>query len=98
VAATRRHDGECDDAAARAELHPRRPRVDARRRAPLLAIEVLSPSTRHIDLGLKLARYETAGCPSYRVFDPDEPALTVWDLAEGRYVERAHVAGGTRTP
>lgn len=61
--------------------------------APLLAIEVLSPSTRHIDLGLKRARYETAGCPSYWVFDPAEPALTVWELVDGRYVERAHVTG-----
>ena len=61
--------------------------------APLLAVEVLSPSTRHIDLGLKRARYETAGSPSYWVFDPGEPTLTVWELVQGRYVERAHVTG-----
>ena len=61
--------------------------------APLLAIEVLSPSTRHIDLGLKRARYETAHCPSYWVIDPDEPSLTAWQLEDGRYVEIAHVVG-----
>lgn len=32
--------------------------------APLLAVEVLSPSTRLIDLNLKKARYEIAGCAS----------------------------------
>jgi Uma2 family endonuclease len=62
-------------------------------KAPLLALEVLSPSTRHIDLGLKRARYETAGSPSYWVFDPGEPAMTIWELEHGRYVERAHVTG-----
>jgi Uma2 family endonuclease len=61
--------------------------------APLLAVEVLSPSTRHIDLSLKRARFETAGATSYWVIDPDGPSLTVWELEEGRYVERAHVVG-----
>lgn len=61
--------------------------------APLLAVEVLSPSTRHIDLSLKRARFEAAGAASYWVVDPDGPNLTVWELEEGRYVERAHVVG-----
>ncbi|MFD1506389.1 Uma2 family endonuclease [Georgenia yuyongxinii] len=60
---------------------------------PVLAVEVLSPSTRLIDLHLKRARYEAAGTPSYWVVDPDEPALTAWELIEGRYVRVAHVAG-----
>jgi hypothetical protein len=38
----------------------------------------------------KRARYETAGCPSYWVVDPDQPSITVWEIEEGRYVERAH--------
>jgi Uma2 family endonuclease len=58
--------------------------------APLLAVEVLSVSTRHVDLALKRARYQDAGCPSYWVLDPDVPSLTAWDLHEGRYVEVAH--------
>jgi Uma2 family endonuclease len=59
---------------------------------PLVAVEVLSPSTRHIDLSLKKARYEAAGCPSYWVVDPDAPALTAWELHDGQYVELAQVA------
>jgi Uma2 family endonuclease len=53
--------------------------------APLLAVEILSPSTRLIDLNLKRARYEAAGCPSYWVFDPDRLELTVWELSEDGY-------------
>jgi Uma2 family endonuclease len=61
--------------------------------APLVAIEVLSASTRRIDLMLKRSRYEAAGCPSYWVIDPDEPSLTAWQLRGGEYVEVAHVVG-----
>ena len=59
----------------------------------LLAVEILSPSTRHVDLSLKRARYETAGCPAYWVIDPDALELTAWELRGGSYVEGAHVAG-----
>ncbi len=59
--------------------------------APVLAVEVLSPSTRHIDLDLKRARYERAGCPSYWVIDPgdDERAASIvmWELRDKTYVE-----------
>jgi Uma2 family endonuclease len=61
--------------------------------APALAVEILSPSTRRIDLTLKRSRLEAAGCPAYWVVDPVEPSLTVWELVEGRYVDRAHVVG-----
>ncbi len=68
--------------------------------APLLAVEVLSPSTRRFDLHTKRARYEAAGTPSYWVIDPLELTLTAWELsipkgAEGeqQYVEVAHVSG-----
>lgn len=61
--------------------------------APVLAIEVLSPSTRLIDLNLKRARYEAAGCASYWVVDPVEPSLIAWDLRAGAYAEVAHVRG-----
>lgn len=60
---------------------------------PLLAIEVLSPSTRHIDLGLKRSRYEAAGCRSYWVIDPDVPAIRVWELEGGAYREVASSSG-----
>ena len=41
--------------------------------APSLAVEVLSPSTRSIDLLLKKDRLRRAGCANYWVVDPDEP-------------------------
>jgi Uma2 family endonuclease len=59
--------------------------------APLLAVEILSPSTRRVDLTLKRSRFEAAGCPSYWVVDPDEPSVTVWQLQGDAYVEVAHV-------
>ncbi|MEI2777650.1 MAG: Uma2 family endonuclease [Tetrasphaera sp.] len=55
--------------------------------APVLAVEILSPSTRRIDLLLKRSRLEAAGCPSYWVVDPDVPSIIAWDLRDGGYVE-----------
>ncbi|WP_284302959.1 Uma2 family endonuclease [Mobilicoccus caccae] len=59
--------------------------------APLLAVEILSPSTRLYDLNLKKARYEEAGCASYWVVDPGTdatpPSITAWDLQDGLFVE-----------
>lgn len=60
--------------------------------APLLAVEILSPSTRFVDTSLKRARYEAAACPSYWVVDPDTLTLTAWELREGRYVHVADIA------
>jgi Uma2 family endonuclease len=61
--------------------------------APLLAVEILSPSTRRVDLALKRSRLEAAGCPSYWVVDPDEPSIIVWQLHGEEYVEVAHALG-----
>ncbi|MBU2694604.1 Uma2 family endonuclease [Pimelobacter sp. 30-1] len=62
---------------------------------PLLAVEVLSPSTRHRDLGLKKRVYERAGVAAYWVVDVagDQATLTAWDLRDGAYVAAAAVAG-----
>ncbi len=61
--------------------------------APVLAVEVLSPSTRAVDLHVKRDRLRRAGCRSYWVLDPLDPRLTAWDLDEqGQYVEVADVA------
>ncbi|WP_255450117.1 Uma2 family endonuclease [Skermania sp. ID1734] len=54
---------------------------------PVLAVEVLSPSTRLIDLNTKKAVYERLGVPSYWVIDPAEPRLTVFELDDGAYRE-----------
>lgn len=60
---------------------------------PILAVEVLSPSTRRIDGSLKRQAYEAAGVPTYWLVDPDVPCVTVLELEDGSYVERARVAG-----
>ena len=61
--------------------------------APLLAVEVLSPSTRRLDLTRKRERYEQAGTLAYWVVDPVEARLVAWELRDGAYVEVAGVRG-----
>lgn len=59
----------------------------------VLAVEVLSPSTKHLDLAFKKARYEAAGCRSYWVVDPVEPSIICWELVDGVYQQIARAAG-----
>ncbi|MXG90426.1 Uma2 family endonuclease [Nocardioides flavescens] len=66
---------------------------DKVRGVPLLAVEVLSPSSRRRDVGDKLTAYRDAGVPSYWVVDPVDPRLRVWALRDGEYVEVADVRG-----
>jgi Uma2 family endonuclease len=63
--------------------------------APLLAVEVLSPSTRLYDLNMKRSAYERMGVASYWVVDPNgSGALTGFELDEtGTYREVAYVEG-----
>ena len=61
---------------------------------PLLVVEILSPTTKHIDLAFKRARYEAAGCASYWVVDPLEPSIVCLELREDRYEEVARAVGG----
>jgi Uma2 family endonuclease len=68
------------------------PSVDLPAR-PELALEVLSPSTRRIDLFLKHSRLEAAGCPAYWVIDPDIPSLIAWELRGSAYTQVALVTG-----
>lgn len=62
---------------------------------PLLAVEVLSPSTRGRDLGQKKRVYEQAGVAAYWVVDVagDEVALTAWELRDGTFAAAAAIAG-----
>ena len=60
---------------------------------PLLAVEVLSPSTKRVDLMLKWSRLEAAGCPAYWVVDPDTPSLIAWEMRDGAYAQVAKVTG-----
>ncbi|MFT4298739.1 MAG: Uma2 family endonuclease [Aeromicrobium sp.] len=61
--------------------------------APLLAVEILSPSTRGVDLLLKKERLQRGGCPHYWVVDPDAPSITAWTLIDGTYVEAGAATG-----
>lgn len=61
--------------------------------APVLAIEVLSPSTRAFDLLLKKDRLQRAGCAHYWVVDPDVPAITTWRLVDGGYADTGMATG-----
>jgi len=60
---------------------------------PLLAVEILSPSTRRVDLLLKRDRYQAAGIPSYWIVDPEGPGVTVLELVDGIYQEGARAEG-----
>ena len=60
---------------------------------PLLAVEVLSRSTRATDTTLKRHVLEQAGVPSYWLFDPEEAVLTVLELVDGAYRETASACG-----
>ncbi|ACQ79249.1 protein of unknown function DUF820 [Beutenbergia cavernae DSM 12333] len=61
--------------------------------APLLAVEILSPSTRSIDLILKRDRLARAGCRHYWVVDPDVPEVQAWTLDGDAYRETGHATG-----
>lgn len=65
----------------------------AARSLPLLVVEVLSPSTRAVDLTLKRHVFEQGGIPSYWVLDPLTPSLTVLELRDSGYAEMATVVG-----
>jgi Uma2 family endonuclease len=65
---------------------------------PVLAVEVLSDSTRLIDTHVKRERFEREGTPAFWAVDPlarpDEARLIVWELAgDGRYRQVPDVIG-----
>lgn len=69
---------------------------------PVLVVEILSPSTRQIDLTLKKSQDEAAGCPAYWVVDHEVPSITAWTLTNGAYADPQIVVGAepltTETP
>jgi Uma2 family endonuclease len=60
--------------------------------APDLVVEILSPSTRRLDRGIKLAAYRDAGVPEFWLADPRLGTLSIFGLGEdGKgYVELSH--------
>ena len=61
--------------------------------APLLVVEVRSPSTAWIDEGRKKEIYAESGVSHYWLADPSVPSLTILDLVDGAYVQTAEVTG-----
>ncbi len=59
----------------------------------LLAVEVLSPSTRSVDLLLKRGVYAESGVAGYWVVDPLEPSIQAWSLADGEWVDAGRAVG-----
>lgn len=65
--------------------------------APLLVVEVLSPSTRDADLGSKMAEYAAAGAPWYWTLAGPEDrlgiSLVVWRNGGAGFVEAQRIQG-----
>lgn len=59
----------------------------------LLAVEVLSPSTRSVDLLLKRGVYAESGVAAYWVVDPLEPSIRTWTLVDGEWVDAGSASG-----
>jgi Uma2 family endonuclease len=55
--------------------------------APIVVVEVLSPSTKSIDLKEKRAEYAKRGIPEYWIINPVSRDITVLRLENGAYVE-----------
>jgi len=59
----------------------------------LLAVEVVSPGSRHIDRMHKFAEYAEAGIPHYWIVDIEEPVtLEAFTLVDGSYEKIADVS------
>ena len=62
--------------------------------APLvLAVEVVSPSTRSVDLLLKRGVYAESGVQAYWVVDPLVPSVQAWVLVDGAWVDAGRAEG-----
>lgn len=76
--------------ARRADI--RASRIEA---APVLVAEVLSPSSRALDLGAKRLLYAAVAVEHYWVVDPDVPSVTALRRAGGDYETAARAEGDT---
>ncbi|MCA1676763.1 MAG: Uma2 family endonuclease, partial [Actinobacteria bacterium] len=56
---------------------------------PSLVVEIHSPATMALDLTEKRLVYAEAHIPAYWLIDPDAMTLTILELADGQYIERA---------
>jgi Uma2 family endonuclease len=64
-------------------------------KAPVLIVEVLSPSTLHVDFGEK--RQEYLSLPSldtYLIVSPDEPRAWTWQRSDGSFASEPEIVEG----
>lgn len=67
---------------------------------PLMVVEILSPSTRGRDRGIKMRRFATLGVSHSWIADPDAQTIECWRLEGGEYrlVTQATVPDVLRHP
>lgn len=68
----------------------RAPRLES---PPVLAIEIVSATSRERDLVTKRTEYATADLPWYWIVDPDEPEVVVLRNVDGRFERHAGARG-----
>ncbi len=61
--------------------------------SPDLIVEVLSPSTSHLDLDEKKSIYERYGVQEYFIVDPNSKSVTSFYLVDGEYEEQENTNG-----
>ena len=65
--------------------------------APDLVVEILSPATRELDLGVKREIYQEAGVKEYWAADPDTKTVVVYTLKDGTYQSATYTDQDTIT-
>ena len=61
--------------------------------APTLVVEVLSPSTAHLDRGRKMKLYAEHGVPYYWIVDPESRSMEAYTLTGAAYALAGRVTG-----
>ena len=61
--------------------------------APTLVVEVLSPSTAHLDRDRKMKLYAVHGVPYYWIVDPESHSVEAYTLTGAAYALAGRVAG-----
>jgi Uma2 family endonuclease len=61
--------------------------------APTLVVEILSPSTAHLDRGRKMKLYAEHGVPHYWIVDPESRSVEAYTLTGTAYALAGRVIG-----
>lgn len=59
----------------------------------ILAVEVISPSSRRKDAIYKRSKYEDSGVTHYWIIDPEAPSILALELVDGHYVTVGEATG-----